>query len=76
MVFRQYGKDLTRINHDDADLFRGHLTITAPAAVVSLVLTTQPRRAWRKGASMPAESIRFIVVIVVHPCQVFGCLAE
>ena len=65
-------QDLTRMNddhHDDADLFRGHLRISALKPVLRLS-TTNRAPTGRKGASVPAEPIRGIVVIVVQAALV------
>jgi hypothetical protein len=58
-------------HHDDADLSRGHPRISASQ---TLLWFQQPnkRLPGLKGASVPAEPIRVIVVIVVNPRQVFA----
>ena len=70
-------------HHDDADSSRAHPTIAAPncrfrslgwtprnGLAARGVNQATKSRLRRTAASVPAEPIREIVVIVVHPCQV------
>jgi len=61
-------------HHDDTDLFRGHRTATAPEPVLFCFWQHNRAVARRQYASVPATSIREIVVIVVDPRYVFDLL--
>ena len=70
-------KNLTRMNddkNDDADLSRRHQLSRRQRPFCCQRHTRA--NAERKGVSVPAEPIRVIVMIVVHPREVFDVLLE